>query len=59
MKLEDLTLLELYELKKELLYHLTGMSYNMQVVFRINEIIKEKELKLEKGVKNGNDRNRL
>ena len=59
MKLEDLTLLELYELKRELLYHLTGMSYNMQVVFRINEIIKEKELKLEKGVKNGNDRNRL
>lgn len=57
MTLEDLTLKELYELKKELLYHVVGMSYNMQVVFQINKLIGEKELKLEKGVKYDNDRN--
>lgn len=56
MKLDDLTLKELYELKKELLNHVVGMSYNMQVVFQINKIIGEKELKLEKGVKYDNDR---
>ena len=31
MKLEDLTLEELYKLKRELLYHVVGMPYNMQV----------------------------
>lgn len=56
MILEDLTLKELYELKKELLNHVVGMSYNMQVVFQINKLIGEKELKLEKGVKYDNDR---
>ena len=56
MTLEDLTLKELYELKKELLYHVVGMSYNMQVVFQINKLIGEKELKLKKGVKYDNDR---
>lgn len=56
MTLEDLTLKELYELKKELLNHVVGMSYNMQVVFQINKLIGEKELKLEKGVKYDNDR---
>ena len=59
MKLEDLTLEELYELKQELLSHVVGMSHNMQVVFQINQIIEEKELKLEKGVKYDNDRNRV
>ena len=57
MTLEDLTLKELYELKRELLYHVVGMTYNMQVVFQINKLIGEKELKLEKGVKYDNDRN--
>lgn len=59
MKLEDLTLEELYELKQELLSHVVGMSYNMQQVFKINKLIGEKELKLEKGVKYDNDRNRV
>ena len=49
MKLEDLTLEELYKLKRELLFHCVGMSYNMQLVFKINEVIKEwEQKKLEK-----------
>ena len=48
MKLEDLTLEELYKLKRELLYHVVGMSYNMQVVFQINKEIECKKEKLEK-----------
>lgn len=47
MKLEDLTLKELYELKRKLLMHVVGMSYNMQQVYKINEVIECKE-KLEK-----------
>lgn len=57
MTLDNMTLEELYKLKQELLSHVVGMSYNMQVVFQINQIIGEKELKLEKGVKYDNDRN--
>lgn len=57
MTLDNMTLEELYKLKQELLFHVVGMSYNMQVVFQINQIIGEKELKLEKGVKYDNDRN--
>ena len=38
-----MTLEELYRLKQELLSHCVGMSYNMQKVFEINELIKEKE----------------
>lgn len=53
-----MTLEELYQLKRELLMHCVGMSYNMQKVFEINREIqeREKELKLEKGVKYDNDR---
>ena len=47
MKFEDLTLKELYKLKRELLMHCVGMSYNMQQVYKINEVIECKE-KLEK-----------
>lgn len=47
MKLEDLTLKELYELKRKLLMHCVGMSYNMQQVYKINEEI-EKRIKLGK-----------
>ena len=56
MTLENMTLEELYKLREELLSHVVGMSYNMQQVFKINEIIGEKELKLKKGVKYVNDR---
>ena len=38
-----MTLEELYKLRDELLSHCVGMSYNMQLVFKINEEIKEKE----------------
>lgn len=48
MKLEDLTLEELYKLKRELLYHVVGMTYNMQLVFQINKEIECKKEKLEK-----------
>lgn len=48
MKLGDLTLEELYKLKRELLYHVVGMAYNMQVVFQINKEIECKKEKLEK-----------
>lgn len=47
MNLDELTLEELYKLKRELLYHVVGMAYNMQLVFQINEVIECKE-KLEK-----------
>ena len=43
-----MTLEELYRLKKELLSHCVGMSYNMQKVFEINELIKEKEEECQK-----------
>ena len=50
-----MTLEELYKLKRELLMHCVGMSYNMQKVFEINKQIeelkckeKEKKKKLEK-----------
>ena len=36
-----MTLEELYKLKKELLNHVVGMSYNMQEVLKIEEKIKE------------------
>ena len=52
MILEEMTLQELYKLKRELLSHCVGMTYNMQEVFKINKIIGEKELKLEKGEQN-------
>ncbi len=45
MTLNDKTLEELYKLKRELLMHCVGMSYNMQIVFQINKEI-EKKLKL-------------
>ena len=53
-----MTLEELYRLKYELLSHAVGMTYNMQRVFEINKEIekKEKELKMEKGETNGDDR---
>ena len=51
-----MTLEELYKLREELLSHVVGMSYNMQEIFKINEEIKKKELKREKGERNGNDR---
>lgn len=51
-----MTLEELYKLREELLSHCVGMAYNMQQVFKINAEIREKELKLEKGVKDGNER---
>ena len=41
MKLE-----ELYKLKRELLYHVVGMSYNMQKVFEIDKEIKKLERKM-------------
>lgn len=47
MNLDELTLEELYKLKRELLMHCVGMAYNMQVVFQINKEIECKE-KLEK-----------
>ena len=36
---------ELYQLKRELLYHLVGMSYNMQKVLEIEKEIKKLERK--------------
>ena len=53
-----MTLEELYKLKRELLMHCVGMSYNMQKVFEINKEIeeREKELKLGKEKKHDNDR---
>ena len=38
-----MTLEELYKLKRELLMHCVGMSYNMQRVFEINKEIEKKE----------------
>lgn len=53
-----MTLEELYKLKRELLMHCVGMSYNMQKVFEINKEIekREKELKLGKEKNYDNDR---
>ena len=42
MTIED-KLKELYKLKKELLYHLVGMSYRMEQVKKIDEQIKKLE----------------
>ena len=48
MNLEDLSLEELYKLKRQLLMHCVGMSYNMQQVYKINEVIECKQKKLVK-----------
>lgn len=43
-KIEE-KLKELYQLKKELLYNVVGMSYNMQKVLEIDKEIKKLERK--------------
>lgn len=46
-----MTLEELYKLKRELLMHCVGMSYNMQKVYEINKEIEVQECKKKKLVK--------
>ena len=52
-----MTLEELYKTREKLLMHCVGMNYNMQEALKISKKIelREKELKLKKGVKYNDD----